>query len=54
MFFQKQIISSRNVIMFVSLNASLGILNIEVEIFQFFQDEFIDRNSMKTNYDPTV
>ena len=41
-------------IVLVCLNTSFGILNIEVEFFQFLQNQTIDRNSVKSYDYPAV
>jgi hypothetical protein len=46
MLLQEQVIGSCDVVMLVGLYASLGILDIEVELFQPTQDLLIDGNSM--------
>lgn len=50
MFFQQQVVRSGDVIVFIRFDTSLGILNIKVKLFKFFQNDPIDRNTMKSHH----
>lgn len=54
MLFQQQIISCGDMIVLVGFDATLGVLNIKIKLFEFLQDVLVDRNAMKSNHNPAV
>ena len=54
MLFKQKIVCRSDVVMFISFNTSLSILDVKIELPQFLQNSFIDRNSMISYNDSTV
>lgn len=54
MFFQKQVISRCNVIVFIGLDASFCVFDIKVEILQFLEDGLINWDSVEADDNPAV
>jgi hypothetical protein len=54
MFFQQQIISSRDMIMFISFNTSSRILQIKFKLGQFIQYCMVNRHPMISHHYPRI